>query len=341
MKVLLTGATGFLGSEIARELVRQGHALRVLVRKTSKLDGLAGLTYEKVEGDLNDAASVDRALDGVDALIHTAGNTSARRRDRDVIYHVNVEGTRTVLAGAAARKTARVVVTSSVVSVGASTEPVTLDESATWNVGGRGYHYVDSKRKAEEIALEHAKQGMNLVVLNPSMILGPGDVYLTSTKIVLEYLHGRNRVWFPGGLSYCDVREVARAHVAALTKGRAGERYIVAGPNATYKELQDTLFQITGLYKPLHVPYFLVLAAAAVSQAIAAITPHSLEELNLPMIRHGRLYSYYDSSKAVRELGYVVRPFDEMLRDTVRDHVDRRLAEARTPQLQGLVGVGA
>jgi dihydroflavonol-4-reductase len=336
MKVLLTGATGFLGGEIARELVRQGHALRVLVRKTSKLDGLKGLTYEKVEGDITDAASVDRALDGVDALIHTAGNTSQRRRDKDALYRVNAEGTRTVLAAAAMRKTGRVVVTSSIVTIGASSEPVALDEQATWNIGGRGYHYVDSKRQGEEIALEHARNGMNVVVLNPSMIMGPGDVYLTSTKLILEYLKGRNRFWFRGGLSYCDVREVAKAHVTALTKGRSGERYIVAGPNKSYKELQDELYRITGLYKPLRVPYFLLVAAAALSEAVAAIAPHSLEDLNLVIIKHAKLFSYYDSSKAERELGYVVRPFDEMLRDTIRDQVSRGLAKPSTTQLQAL-----
>jgi dihydroflavonol-4-reductase len=341
MKVLLTGATGFLGSEIARELTRQGHTLRVLVRKTSKLDGLKGLVYEKVEGDVTDAASVDRALDGVDALIHTAGNTSTRRRDREALYRVNVDGTRTVLAGAAQRKTGRVVVTSSIVSVGASADPVALDEGATWNTGGRGYHYVDSKRQGEEIALEFAKNGMNLVVLNPSMIMGPGDVYLTSTKLVLEYMKGRNRFWFRGGLSYCDVREVAKAHVTALTKGRSGERYIVAGPNKSYKELQEELYRITGLYKPRRVPYPLLLVAAALSEAAATIAPHSLEDLNLAVVKHAKLFSYYDSSKAERELGYVVRPFDEMLRDTIRDQVARGLAKPSTQKLQGLLGAAA
>src|SRR5262245_46142832 len=123
MKVLLTGATGFLGSEIARQLVAAGHDLRILVRKTSKLDGVAGLPLEKVEGDILDRASVLRALDGVDALIHTAANVSPRRRDRDSIFRVNVEGTRTVLGAALEKGVKRVVYTSSIATIGMTERP--------------------------------------------------------------------------------------------------------------------------------------------------------------------------------------------------------------------------
>jgi dihydroflavonol-4-reductase len=336
MKVLLTGATGFLGSEIARELVRQGHELRVLVRPTSKLDGLAGLTYDKVEGDVLDAASVERALDGVDALIHTAGNTSARPRDAAQIHRVNVEGTRTVMAAAARRPGLRVVHTSSTSAVGLTRRPRVLDENAVWDVGGLGYHYVDSKRAGETVVLEFFQKGLDVVILNPGMILGPGDVYITSTRYVLEYLRGRNRFAPRGGLAFCDVREVARAHVTALTKGRAGERYILAGQDVTHKEALDTLRRVTGLYRPLHVPAFLFWLAGALSELAARVRPHGLEELNRAVARFAHLYAAYDVAKARRELDYVVRPFDETVRDTVRDFVTRGLHPARTPALADL-----
>lgn len=334
MKVLLTGATGFLGSEVARELRRQGHALRVLMRATSKVDGLAGLAYERVEGDLLDAASVDRAMEGMEAVIHCAGATGARRRDRDLVYRVNVEGTRHVLEAAARRPGIRVVHTSTIGAVGGSVEPVLLDERAAWNLGGLGYHYLDSKRQGEELALARAREGMNLVVVNPGMILGPGDVYQTSTRYVLEYLRGWNRFAVRGGLSFCDVREVAKAHAAALTRGRAGERYILAGQNLEHLAVLRELNRVTGLHRPIRVPWIVMYAIAVLFDAAARVRPHGLEELNPPVARVARQFLYFDVGKAQRELGYVLRPFDETLRDTVRDIVERRLhAGEPRPQL--------
>jgi dihydroflavonol-4-reductase len=333
MRVLLTGATGFLGSEIARELARQGHALRVLVRTSSKLDGLAGLDYEKVVGDVLDAASIERGLDGVDALIHVAANTSARPRDAAKVRAVTVEGTRNVMAAAARRPGLRVVYTSSVAAIGASRTRRLLDESAVWGPEGQGYAYLEAKHEAEGIVLGHARAGMNVVILNPGMILGPGDVYITSTRYVLEYLRGRSRFYPRGGLSFCDVREVAKAHVAALTRGRAGERYILAGQNVSHREAFETLHRVGGGPRPLPIPYPLLWLAAALSELAAWVRPHGLEELNRGVIRSGRMWHHFDPAKARRELDYVVRPFDETARDTVRDLTARGLAPARRREL--------
>ena len=336
MRVLLTGATGFLGSEIARELSRQGHQVRVLARATSSLAGLEGVEHERVIGDLLDPASIDRALEGVEAVIHTAGATSVRQRDTRMLYRVNVEGTRNLLEAAEKRTGLRVVHTSTVGAVGATERPETLDETATWNLGGLGYDYLDSKRQGEELALARARQGMDLVVLNPGMIFGPGDVYMTSTKYVLEYLRGRNRFAPRGGLSFCDVRDVARAHVAALTRGRAGERFILAGQNVTHREALATLHRLTGLYRPIPMPGAILWLAGALSQAVAKLVPHGLEDLTLGVVRVARKFLYFDVSRARSELGYEVRPFEETLRDTLRDLIDRGLHPARTPALAAL-----
>jgi dihydroflavonol-4-reductase len=336
MKVLLTGATGFLGSEVARELARQGHAVRALVRATSRLDGLRGVPFERAEGDVTDRAAVTTAARGVDAVLHVAGATSGRRRDREATIRTNVEGTRAILEATASRPTMRVVVTSTVAAIGAARTPHVLDESARWNLGGIGYHYAESKREAEELALTRARAGANIVVLNPGMILGPGDVYLTSTRYVLEYLRGWNRFAVRGGLSFCDVREVAKAHVAALTKGRAGERYILAGQNVTHLQALRALQRVTGLHRPIPIPGSVLGAVAVFSELLARVVHHSLEDFTRAMARVARMYLFMDPAKARRELGYVVRPFDESLRDTVRDLVDRGLFPARTPALAAL-----
>jgi dihydroflavonol-4-reductase len=337
MKVLVTGASGFLGSEIVRQLVAAGHSVRVLVRKTSKLDGLAGLKIEKAVGDILDAKAVEAALEGADALIHTAGNVGARRRDKDAVYRTNVEGTRTVMEAAARRPGLRVIHTSSVVAVGGSRKPgVLLDETSPWeHIGGMGYHYIDSKRQAEVVALSIAREkNLDLVILNPGMILGPGDVYLSSTRYVLEYLKGANRWYTNGGTSFCDVRDVAAAHVAALTKGRRLERYILAGANASFREILTQLRAVSGGVRPLPGPLPFLWTAAVISEAIATVSTHRLEELNRPVLRLARRFMYMDASKAQRELGYVVRPLGEMLRDTVADHVARGLVPTkRAPAL--------
>lgn len=337
MKVLLTGATGFLGSEIARELVRQGHAVRALVRATSRRDALAGLPIEAFVGDVRDAASVERAVEGVHAVIHAAGATSARPRDRRTVMAVNVVGTRTVLGAVARRPGLRAVHTSTIATIGATHQPRVLDEHATFNMAGTGYAYADSKKAAEEVALAHARDGMNVVILNPGTLFGPGDVYITSTRYVLEYLRGRNRFAAAGGLSFGDVREVARAHVAALTKGRAGERYIVAGQNRSHADALDVLYRVTGLYRPLRLPHVVFWTAALLSEAAARIHRHGLEELNRGVVTWARRYAFMDSGKAQRELDYVVRPFDETVRDTVRDFVQRGLVLPLTAALAGLV----
>lgn len=341
MKVMLTGATGFLGSEIARQLVAAGHRLRVLVRKTSKLDGLRGLDIEKVEGDILDRDSVLGALDGCEAVIHTAAAVAFRRRDRETLYRSNVEGTKTVLGAALEKKVKRAVYTSSIAAVGATVEPRLLDETSTWDLEAYELHYVTAKKRAEEEALELARKGLPLVVLNPGSILGPGDLYLSSTKLIHEWAKGRMRVHTGGGASFCDVREVARAHVDALERGRVGERYILAGLNKSYGELYQLASRIAGLEATRRAPYAIAWVAARISELVARVRPHSFEELNVPIVRFGQLFSYMDASKARNELGYTVRPFEETLRDTIADHVRRGLYPASTPELRALEGAAA
>lgn len=336
MRIFMTGATGFLGAHIAREVVRVGHDLRILVRKKSKLDGLSGIKYEAIEGDICLRSSVESGIRGVDAVIHAAGNVSPRRRHKDALYRVNVEGTRNVLTAALAQGGLRVVHTSSIVAVGASLTPSVMNEETPWSGGGEGYHYVDSKRQGEDIARELAQAGLKVVILNPGLILGPGDIYLTSTRYVLEYLKGHNRFALPGGLSFCDVRDVAKAHVAALTKGRVGERYIVAGNNVSHRDALSTMYRMTGLGRPFSIPVGAATFAALLAEGLSLAGVRGLEDLNRPFVRYTHLYSYFDVSKARRELGYEVRPFEETVADTVRDFLARGIFPAKTKELLAL-----
>lgn len=335
MKILVTGASGFLGSTIAREAVAAGHAVRVLLRKTSKADGLRGLAVETVVGDVQDRASVDAALSGIEAVIHAAGSVGQRPRDEKNLYAVNVGGAKNVLEAAKDRGL-RVVHTSSISAVGFTTEPTVSNEATPYQSQSPPYHYGESKRQGELLALEMAKDGLDAVVLNPGTMFGPGDVYFTSTRMVVEYLKGRLRFVPAGGASYCDIRDVAKAHVAALSMGERGQRYIVAGHNLTLHDFIARLSALTGLGGPKRLPPFLPTALALLSEGIAKIAEHGLEEVNRVVVKHGALFNWVDSSKAERELGYRIRPLEDSLRDTLRDFLARGVFPAKTEKLRAL-----
>lgn len=335
MKVLLTGATGFLGSAIARALTARQHDLRVLVRHTSPLAALSDVACERVFGDITEPSSVGAALAGMDAVIHTAGFTGTRLRDRERLYRVNTEGVRTICQAMQERGPKRLVLTSSIVSIGTSSEPTPLDESTPWTGGGQGYHYVDSKRQGEELAF--AATGLEVVAVNPGFILGPGDARLTSTRYVSEYVGGRNIFYLPtGGLSFCDVRDVALAHVAALERGRPGQRYITAGHNVTHRQALEELHALTGLTRPRALPKTLALAACVASELAAKLTRHSLEDLNRPFIRYSTHYCFYSSVRAQAELGYHIRPLREMWTDTLKYQLSHGIIAARSERLRQL-----
>jgi dihydroflavonol-4-reductase len=335
MKILVTGATGFLGSWIAREAVAAGHSVRVLVRRTSKLEGLAGVAVETATGDVVDRATIDLALDGMEAVIHAAGSVGQRPRDEKTLYAVNVGGAKNVLEAAKARGL-RVVHTSSISAIGFTPEPVVQDERSPYRTQSPPYHYGESKRQGELVALEMAKNGLDVVVLNPGTMFGPGDVYFTSTRMVLEYLKGRLRFVPRGGVSYCDIRDAARAHVAALTRGQRGERYIVSGHNLTLHDFLGRLSALTGMGGPRRLPQGLATALALLSEGVAKLVPHSLEEVNRAVVKHGALFNWVDSSKAERELGYRIRPLEESLTDTLRDFLARGVFPAKTEKLRAL-----
>ena len=341
MKVLLTGSSGFLGTFVARELVAAGHEVRALLRSGQKPPLLLALPLEVVPGDILDGASLDRALEGCQALVHCAAKVSFRTVDSDAVFRTNVEGSRTVLEAAARARIARVVFTSSVASMGASAGPQLLDETAPWGQKATGMAYHLSKWEAEQLALSHARAGLPVVLLNPGLLLGPDDARLTSTRLVM---HGLNRTlpgYVEGGFSAAHVRDVARAHVAALSFGEVGERYILAGLNTTVSEFFALVAELSGVPAPRRLPAALLWPLVALADGLVRLVPSlghtTVGELNLPTLRASRQYTQYTCAKAERALGYQMTPLRETLLDTIRSLIRSGAAKANTPELRGLI----
>src|SRR6202166_2650920 len=270
MLTFLTGATGFLGSHVARALADQGAQLRLLVRSTSSLRNLEGLNAETAIGDLRDAASLEKAMAGCDTVFHVAADYRLWVRDPQEMYRSNVDGTRAILEATRKNGVRRVVYTSSVATMGFTRNGHPADEDSPVSLADMIGPYKRSKFMAEQVALEAGRSGMHVVTVNPTTPIGEQDVKPTPTgRIVLDFLKRKFPAYVDTGLNLVDVTECARGHIAALEKGRSGERYILGGENLTLKQILDKLAGITGLPSPtIRVPYFAALATGLVDELI-------------------------------------------------------------------------
>ncbi|HLW86750.1 MAG TPA: hopanoid-associated sugar epimerase [Candidatus Sulfotelmatobacter sp.] len=306
MKVFITGATGFLGSHVARVLASQGAQLRLLVRSTSNLKNLEGLNAETATGDLRDPASLDKAISGCDTVFHVAADYRLWVRDPDEMYRSNVEGTRAILEAARKNGVRRVVYTSSVATMGFTRNGNPADEDSPVALADMIGHYKRSKFMAEQVALDAGRSGMNVVVVNPTTPVGEQDIKPTPTgRIILDFLKRKFPAYVDTGLNLVDVTECARGHVAALEKGKSGERYILGGENLTLKQILDKLAAITGLSSPsVKLPYFFAFAAAAVDETISGRILHREPRATIDAVRMGRKKMFASSAKAERDLGW-------------------------------------
>jgi dihydroflavonol-4-reductase len=316
MRVFVTGATGFVGSHVARELAGQGAELRLLVRSSSDLRNIQGLTADRVIGDLRDPVSIEKAMAGCDLVFHVAADYRLWVRDPEQMYRANVEGTRAVLAAAGKNKVRRVVYTSSVATMGFNLNGVQADEDSPVSLAGMIGPYKRSKFMAEEIALEAGRSGLDVVVVNPSTPVGEQDIKPTPTgRIVVDFLKKKFPAYVDTGLNLVDVTECARGHVAALEKGRSGERYILGGENLTLKQILDKLAAITGLPSPkVRVPYVMALATGVVDEIVTGRLLGREPRATIDAVRMGRKKMFVSSAKAERELGWKVVPVDGALR---------------------------
>jgi dihydroflavonol-4-reductase len=319
MLAFVTGATGFVGSHVARVLAAQGADLRLLVRTSSDLRNIQELRAEQVTGDLRDPAGLKKAVSGCDVVFHVAADYRLWVRDPDEMYRSNVEGTRAVLEAAKANGVRRVVYTSSVATMGFTSNGHLANEDSPVSLANMIGPYKRSKFMAEEIARQASQSGMDVVVVNPTTPVGERDVKPTPTgRIVVDFLKKRFPAYVDTGLNLVDVAECARGHVAALDKGRSGERYILGGENLTLKQILDKLGAITGLPSPkIRVPYVVALATGVVDEVVTGHLRKREPRATIDAVRMGRKKMFVSSEKAERELGWKTIPVDHALRRAV------------------------
>jgi len=319
MRVFLTGATGFVGTHVARELAGQGAQLRLLVRPTSNLRNLEGLSAETVVGDLLQPESLRTAIRGCDAVMHVAADYRLWVRDPKAMYAANVDGTRVLLRIAREESIPRAVYTSSVATMGFKTDGTIVDETTPVSLADMVGHYKRSKFLAEQVAIEAACAGQQVIILNPTTPIGPMDVKPTPTgRIIVDFLNKKFPAYVDTGLNLVDVAEVARTHACALEEGRSGERYILGGENLTLKQILDKMSAITGLPSPtMRVPHAVAMIFAFFDETIAGRILGREPRATVEAVRMGKKKMFASSARAQRELGFRIVPVYNALRAAI------------------------
>ena len=319
MKAFVTGATGFVGSHVARALAEQGAELRLLARPSSRKENIADLRADVATGDLCQPESLRKAMQGCDVVFHVAADYRIWVRDPDQMYRANVEGTRAVIQAAQACGVRQVIYCSSVATMGFTQSGQIVDEDTPVSLSDMVGHYKRSKFMAEQIALEAGRNGANVVVVNPTTPIGERDIKPTPTgRIIVDFLNRKFPAYVDTGLNLADVKEVARGHLLAMEKARPGERYILGGENLTLKQILDRLAALTGLPSPnLKVPHAVAMGFAAFDQFFTGIVRGKEPRATIDAVKMGRKKMFASSAKAERELGYRIVPVEDALRRAV------------------------
>lgn len=319
MKIFLTGATGFVGSHVARAYAAEGAELRLLARATSKLAAIEGMAAEVVIGDLRDPESMRTGMRGCEALVHVAADYRLWVRDPKEMYSANVDGTRELLRIAREEGVGKVVYTSSVATMGFKSDGTIVDESTPVSLADMIGPYKRSKFMAEQEAIAAAGAGQHVMILNPTTPIGAGDAKPTPTgRIVVDFLNRRFPAYVDTGLNLVDVSEVAHMHVVALDRGAVGERYILGGENLTLKQILDRMSAITGLPSPkVKVPHAVALAFAFFDETITGRLRGKEPRATMEAVRMGRKYMFASSAKAERDLGFRVLPVYNAMRAAI------------------------
>ncbi len=324
MKCFVTGASGFIGANLVHELRARGHEVCALLRPGSDTRGLRGVDFAREEGDIGDAERLRAAMKGADWCFHVAASYHLWLPDYRPMYAANVDGTRNVLQAAAAAGCSRIVYTSTVGCIGLPREVngvlVPTDEQTEVRETQMSNHYKRSKWKAEQVALELARQGLPVVVVNPSAPVGPRDVKPTPTgKVIVDFLNRELPAYLDTGLNWVHVRDVAVGHILAAEKGRLAERYILGNEqgNLTMKAALEIMADIAGVPAPrMRSPYFVALAAAHVDETISRFTQKPPKAV-LAGVRMAKYKMFFTPAKAIRELGLPQTPPRQALSDAI------------------------
>ncbi|MCE2510495.1 MAG: NAD-dependent epimerase/dehydratase family protein [Alphaproteobacteria bacterium] len=326
MTTLLTGASGFVGSAVLRELLAARHEVRVLLRETSDRSNLEGLDVEIVTGDLRDRASLDPALRGCEALFHVAADYRIWARNLAILYENNVTGTRHILEAAGEAGVKRIVHTSSVAALGLPKEGGAGDEETPVTLDDMIGHYKRSKFLAEEEVRRLVAKGLPVVTVNPAAPVGPRDIKPTPTgRMIVEAACGRVPAYVDTGLSVVHVEDVAKGHLLAFEKGEIGRRYVLGGDNLALRRILEKIAGITGRPGPkFRVPHNVILPIAAVAELWTRLSGGDQPFVSIDSVRMSKKRMFYSSERAKKELGYAPRPAEEAFRDAITWFADHR-----------------
>jgi len=325
MKCFVTGASGFIGSNLVHELLARGHSVRALLRQGSDTRGLAGADYEAVRGEVSETEALLSGMAGCDWCFHVAASYHLWLKDYAPMYAANVAGTRNVLEAAAKAGCSRIVYTSTVGCIGlpksvARGTLVPTDETTSVSEAQMSNHYKRSKWQAEQVALECAHKGLPVVIVNPSAPVGPRDVKPTPTgQVIVDFLNRSMPAYLDTGLNWVHVRDVAAGHVLAAERGTVGERYILgnAEGNWTMEKAFSVLAELTGEGAPkMRIPYAVALGAAYANEALSSITGKP-PKAPLAGVRMAKYKMFFNPAKAMRELGLPQTPPKQALADAV------------------------
>ena len=325
MKIFVTGATGFVGHHVARALAAQGADLRLLVRKSSNLANLEGISGDTFVGDLSDPESLRSGLSGCELVMHVAADYRLWIPDPAAMYRANVDGTRELLRLAREAGIRRVVYTSSVATMGFRSDGLIVNEDTPVSLANMVGHYKRSKYLAEQEAIQAAQSGQEVMILNPTTPIGSNDSKPTPTgRIFVDFLNRKFPAYVDTGLNLVDVDEVARAHCAATEIGTSGRRYILGGENLTLKQILDKMSAITGIPSPtVKIPFAIAATYAFFEENITGRLLKKEPRATLEEVRMGRKKMYASSARAQQELGFRVAPVYPAMRSAInwfRDH---------------------
>ena len=319
MKTLVTGSTGFLGSSVLRELINDGREVKALIRKGTSKKNIDGLDVEIAYGDLRDIESIRFALNGCDILYHVAAYYSLWDRDKQLSHEINVKGTHNILRAATEKSLKKIIYTSTVGCIGFNEDMTPANENTFFNKNTLSNDYKKSKYQAEQVALEFARGGLPVVIVNPSTPIGPRDIKPTPTgKIILDFMNRKMPAYLDTGLNLIDVKDCARGHILAELKGIPGERYILGNQNMTLLEILTTLEKITGLKAPrIKIPFWVALSAGWACEMVSNHLTGKPPAIPLAGVKMAKYFMYFDSSKAVKKLGLAQNPVENALRQSV------------------------